>query len=121
VSVADLRTAETWYVDKLGLTEALQLPPANGASVALLRGNGLTVELIHQDKGVDASPPITDRTLLHGLVKGGGVVDDFDSTVAWLQAHDVPIAFGPYPATTEQPANLIIADNEGNLIQFIGR
>ena len=120
VSVADLRASTAWYVDNLGLTEALQLPPANGATVTLLRGAGLTVELIHQDKGVSA-PSLTDRTLLHGFVKVGAIVDDFDATVAWLHARNVPIAFGPFPATTEQPANLIIADNEGNLIQFMAR
>ncbi len=124
VSVADLETSAAWYVDKLGLTEAMQLPPANGATVILLKGAGLTVELIHQDKGVsvgDVAPSLTDRTLLRGIVKAGVIVDDVDATVAWLHARNVPIAFGPFPATTEQPANLIIADNEGNLIQFIGR
>ncbi len=106
------------------MESALQLPPANGISVALLKGQGLTVELIHQDTGVSLqsiAPTITDRTLLHGIVKAGVIVDDLDATVAWLHDRNVPIAFGPFPATTEQPANLIIADNEGNLIQFIAR
>ena len=49
------------------------------------------------------------------------IVADLDATVAFLRARNVPIAFGPFPATTEQPANLIIADNAGNLIQFVGR
>ncbi len=123
VSVADLQASAAWYVDKLGLTEAMQLPPANGATVILLKADGLTVELIHQDTGIsvgDVAPSLTDRTLLRGLVKAGVIVD-FDATVAWLRARNVPIAFGPFPATTQQPANPIIADNEGNLIQFIGR
>ena len=102
----------------------MQPPTANGVSVVVLRGNGLTVELIHQDKGVSlrrCAPTIDDRTLLHGIVKAGVIVDDLDATVAFLRARNVPIAFGPFPATTEQPANLIIADNEGNLIQFVDR
>ena len=52
VSVADLHASETWYIEKLGLELAMQPPTANGVSVVLLRGDGLTVELIHQDKGV---------------------------------------------------------------------
>src|SRR6478736_1220895 len=48
VSVADLRASAAWYTDKLGFHSALLIPPANGVSVALLDGNGLTVELIHQ-------------------------------------------------------------------------
>ncbi|HEV8402946.1 MAG TPA: VOC family protein [Candidatus Limnocylindrales bacterium] len=124
VSVADLPSSAAWYADKLGLTEAPQQPPANGATVVILRGAGLTVELIHQDAGVSlasVAPRLTDRTLLHGFVKAGVIVDDFDATVAWLHARSVPIAYGPFPATADQPANLIIADNEGNLIQFIAR
>ena len=124
VSVADLEASAAWYADKLGLTESVRLPPANGATVVILRGAGLTVELIHDDRGVSVkavAPSLTDRTLLHGFVKAGAIVDDFDATVGWLHARNVPIAYGPFPATTEQPANLIIADNEGNLIQFIGR
>lgn len=124
VSVADLRASTAWYTDKLGFHSAMLIPPANGVSVVLLDGDGLTVELIHQDDGVSLDkidPTIKDRTLLHGIVKAGVIVDDLDATVAWLRARNVPIAFGPFPATLEQPANLIIADNEGNLIQFIAR
>ena len=124
VSVADLRASLAWYTEKLGFHSALLIPPANGVSVALLDGDGLTVELIQQDDGVSLNkiaPTIKDRTLLHGIVKAGVIVDDLDATVAWLRGRNVPIAFGPFPATLEQPANLIIADNEGNLIQFIAR
>jgi hypothetical protein len=37
-----------------------------------------------------------------------------------LEARDVEIAFGPYPARADQRANVIVKDNAGNLIQFFG-
>jgi hypothetical protein len=53
-----------------------------------------------------------------GLFKAGVVVDNWDGLVTGLKARGVPIAMGPFPATAEQRANLIIRDNNGNLIQF---
>ena len=124
VSVADLEASTSWYEQTLGLEVVLQPPAANGVAVVVLGGDGLRVELIHHDNGVsleDVSPSLDDRGLLHGIVKAGVIVDDLDAWVAQLRGRGVPIKFGPFPATAEQPANLIIEDNEGNLIQFIGR
>ena len=58
---------------------------------------------------------------VHGVVKVGLLVDDFDRTMAALRARGVDIAFGPYPKTDTQRANVIVRDNAGNLIQFLGR
>jgi len=124
LSVADLQASTQWYMDKLGLKITLQPPKSNGASVVVLEGNGLIVELIQADGSValtQVAPKLTDRTQLRGLVKAGVIVDDFDQTVARLRANHVTIAFGPYPASAEQRANVIIQDNEGNLIQFFGK
>ena len=81
------------------------------------------VELIHQESGPSGSiaPTPGDHATLNGIVKAGVIVDDLDAVVAMLRARDVPILFGPFPATAQQPANLIIEDNEANLIQFIGQ
>ncbi|HEY4188777.1 MAG TPA: VOC family protein [Candidatus Limnocylindrales bacterium] len=123
VSVADLDASQRWYEEKLGLDVVLQPPAASGVAIVVLRGEGLIVELIHQDTGVspaDVVPALADRTLLHGFAKAGAIVGDLDAVLAQLRARGVPIKFGPYAATSDQPANLIIEDNEGNLIQFIG-
>ena len=124
ISVADLAASEGWYEAKLGLEVAMRPPVSGGTEVVVLGGVGLEVELIHQEKGVsldDIAPPLDDPTLLHGIVKAGVIVDDLDAAVALLEARNVPIAYGPYPATAEQQANLIIRDLEGNLIQLIAR
>jgi hypothetical protein len=99
-------------------------PKTNGTQVVVLEGSGLVVELLQNDKGVALSrvaPAIGDRTRVHGIVKAGFMVADLDRAVAALRARNVAIAFGPFPATSEQRANVIIRDNDGNLIQLLGK
>ena len=123
LSVADINASANWYSEKLGFTIVMQPPKSNQSAVVVLEGGGLIVELIQHDNALSLSavtPTIKDRTLIHGIVKVGVLVDDFDKTVAILRERNVPIAFGPFPATTEQRENVIIRDNEGNLIQFFG-
>ena len=84
----------------------------------MLVGGGLIVELIQHD---DASPAAKDSLFIHGIFKAGVIVDDFEKTVAMLNARHVEIAFGPYPKRADQRANVIVKDNAGNLIQFFGK
>lgn len=123
VSVADLEASIAWYRDKLGLQVEMRPPPADGTAMALLRGGGLTVELIEDEAAVplaEAAPTITRNYHVHGIFKAGVEVNDWDRLVATLAERGVPIAIGPFAATAEQPANLIIRDNSGNYIQFFG-
>ncbi len=48
-------------------------------------------------------------------------MENFDQTVALLRARQVTIVLGPFPASAEQRANIIVQDNDGNLIQFFGK
>lgn len=59
--------------------------------------------------------------LLHGFMKAGFVVEDFDKAIAAFRATSVPFAYGLYPARPGQRANAIVRDPEGNLIQIFGR
>ena len=124
LSVADLAATSRWYQEKLGMQPLLQLPKRGGAEGVVLGGAGLVVELIAREgsrplRAVD--PGIAHDLDVHGLFKVGFFVDDFDAAVANLRARGVEFAFGPFPARTEQPANVGIRDREGNLIQIFGR
>ena len=124
LSVADAHASARWYAEKLGLTVVMEAPRQEKTAVIVLEGNGLIVELIEQDQAVPlsvAAPGVKNDLLVHGVVKAGAIVSDFDSTVAILKQRNVEIAFGPYPATANQRANVIIKDNAGNLIQLFGR
>lgn len=121
LSVPDAKASADWYSEKLGLKVTLQPPKAGQSRVIVLEGGGLIVELIEQDNALPlskAAPSITNPALIHGITKVGVIVEDFEKTVALLKARGVVIAFGPFPATADQPANLIIQDNNGNLVQF---
>jgi len=124
LSVADIKSMSEWYADKFGLHVTLDPPKANGAKAVVLEGDGLIVELIQHDSAKPrrvAAPGASEAVLLHGIMKAGVLVDDFDKTIASLRAASVPFAFGPYPARAGQRANVIVRDPEGNLIQIFGR
>jgi catechol 2,3-dioxygenase-like lactoylglutathione lyase family enzyme len=124
LSVPDINASAKWYSDKLGLKVVMRPPKAGQASVIVLEGGGLIVELIQHDDALPlskAGPTVKDNLLVHGIFKAGVIVEDFDRTIANLRARNVPIAFGPFPARDGQRANVIIRDNSGNLIQFFGK
>jgi catechol 2,3-dioxygenase-like lactoylglutathione lyase family enzyme len=125
LSVADARAGAKWYQEKLGMTIVMDAPKQDRNTVIALEGGGLIVELIQND---DALPLATvapgvkgNNFLVHGMVKAGVIVSDFDAMLAKLRDRGVPLAFGPFPAKEGQRANFAIRDNAGNLIQFFGR
>jgi catechol 2,3-dioxygenase-like lactoylglutathione lyase family enzyme len=124
LSVPDIAASTEWYSAKLGLEVVMQIPKQSGTAVTILEGGGLTVELIQHDAARalrDAAPGVSDPQFIHGLYKAGFVVKDFDDVVAELRSRGVEIAYGPFPATDIQKANVLIRDNAGNLIQLFGR
>lgn len=118
LSVADLDASSRWYAEKLGLDVIFSIPETNGVAVTVLEGGGLTVELIHNAGATPDPCGATDPTLCHGLFKVGVLVTDLVKTLEKLAARGVPVAFGPFPEQPNQPANAIIRDNAGNLIQL---
>jgi catechol 2,3-dioxygenase-like lactoylglutathione lyase family enzyme len=124
LSVSDVAASARWYSERLGLRVIQKVPHANQVAVTVLEGNGLIVELIQNDSAVPlgtAAPSVRDPMLVHGLIKAGFIVEDFDGTLAMFRKNQVEIAFGPYPSRPNLRANVIVKDNAGNLIQVFGR
>ena len=124
LSVSDVAASAKWYREKLGMRVVLEPPRSNDAAVIVLEGGGLIVELLqHKDaKSLAATAPgVRENYKIHGFFKSGLIVEDFDRTVATLRARGVEIAFGPFPKSSTQRANVIVRDNAGNLIQFFGK
>jgi catechol 2,3-dioxygenase-like lactoylglutathione lyase family enzyme len=110
--VPDLDASAKWYTEKLGLRIVHLYPRIKGmhARAALFQGGGLAVELVQEDDAVDPGPQHR-----RGLQKAGLVLNDFDRAVATLRARGVEFA-SVYPRRPDQPANVTIRDNAGNLI-----
>ncbi|HSA56110.1 MAG TPA: VOC family protein [Gemmatimonadaceae bacterium] len=124
LSVPDLEASTRWYEEKLGMRVIFRPPPYEGTSVVVLEGGGLTVELLHNPAAVPlrtAAPSISHTTLVHGPFKVGIVVNDYDQALARLRERGVTVVAGPFPARDAVPANFMIRDNAGNLIQLFGR
>jgi catechol 2,3-dioxygenase-like lactoylglutathione lyase family enzyme len=123
LSVADLDASVRWYSEKLGLRVVQRPPKFDQSTAVILEGGGLIVELVHRDDArslATVAPDVKANYLVHGIFKGGIIVDDFDKTLSLLKARGVEVAIGPFPARGDQPANVIVRDNGGNLIQFFG-
>jgi catechol 2,3-dioxygenase-like lactoylglutathione lyase family enzyme len=123
LTVPDVDASARWYSEKLGLAVLMRDTGPDKTRVVVLEGGGLIVELIQRGTaGGDKSPaPAPGDLPVRGFFKGGAIVADFDRTMATLKARGVEIAFGPFPARSNQRANVIIKDNAGNLIQFFGQ
>ena len=124
LSVPDVAASARWYREKLGLKVILEPPRSADASVVILEGGGLIVELLQHNAARPLraiAPDVRENYRVHGFFKAGVIVDDFDRTLAALRSRGVEIAMGPFPKSATQRANVIVRDNAGNLIQFFGK
>ena len=124
LSVPDVAVSARWYREKLGLKVILEPPRSSDASVIILEGGGLIVELLQHNAAKPLrtiAPDVRENYKVHGFFKSGLIVEDFDRTLAALRARGVEIAMGPFPKSAKQRANVIVRDNAGNLIQFFGK
>ncbi|HET9328688.1 MAG TPA: VOC family protein [Candidatus Eisenbacteria bacterium] len=119
LSVPNMAESVAWYTSKLGLSPTMEIKEP--VEVTVLEGGGLIVELVRHST---AQPLVTGGAsraeVQHGFFKAGFVVKDFDKTVEELRARGVTFAFGPFPASPTQRANVVIRDNANNLIQIFG-
>ena len=126
LQVRDLDASVAWYRDVFGMRVVMSPPTVNGVAMRLMEGDGVIVELIHDETarplrdliagGQDRRGPIW----VHGQFKAGIMVADFDGVIARLRERGANIAIGPFPPRSDQRANAVIRDNEGNYLQVVG-
>ena len=124
LSVDDIDASVGWYRQKLGMKVVLNAR-LNDATIVVLEGGGLIVELIDRADAVSlrsVAPQAAENiNRVHGYVKAGVIVDDWDGLLRVLREREVEIVMGPFPKRPDKRANLAIRDNSGNLIQFFGK
>jgi catechol 2,3-dioxygenase-like lactoylglutathione lyase family enzyme len=114
LQVEDDAAAVEWYRSVFGLEEVNHLESPNGiASVRILDGDGLSVELI--DHG-NATPGPTGYQ--HGLFKAGFHVDDIDAALAWLVERGVDAGIGIFTDQALQVRSFVFRDPWGNRLQI---
>ncbi len=120
VAVADLSASLDWYRDKLDfvIEKRFALPDSDLEIVKLVSPGGVRLELLkHLTHAAAASEG-------GGLVEPGRKhvcfhVDDIEATASELRRRGVRLTQEPKFIRESNEKNLWIADNEGNLIEFI--
>lgn len=120
VAVADLAATIDWYRDKLDfkIEKRFTLPDADLEIVKLISSGGVRIELLKQRGGA--------VTMARGgsLVEPGCKhvcfhVEDIEATAFELRERGVHLTQEPKFIRESNEKNLWIADNEGNMIEFI--
>ena len=119
ISVSDIEASTRWYVEKLGMRVIFDPPAQGGTKARVVAGSGMMIELLKHPEATTQGDPADFRR--HGIFKVGFVVEGYDQLLATLRQRQVPIVIGPFPKRGDQPANFIIRDNAGNMLQFFGK
>jgi catechol-2,3-dioxygenase len=113
IQVRDDSAASAWYQRAIGLEEQRHLEAEDGRySIRILRGDGLTVELIRM-RGV-AAPPESH----FGLFKAGFYVVDIEAAHTWLSEQKVEVDAGIFDDEALEVRTFVFRDLEGNRIQL---
>jgi catechol 2,3-dioxygenase-like lactoylglutathione lyase family enzyme len=122
LSVANVDSAYAWYRQMLGFEE-MRPPyaPIPGLRIAFLIRSDFRLELIeaaHSRPRRAALPDSTRDISLQGFTKLAFRVPDVDATAAMFRARGVPLVFGPASDSAFRERHFIVADPDGNLLQF---
>ena len=126
IVVPDLDASAKWYMEKLSLTIVKNhvMRPDNKAAVTVLQANTLAVELIWFAHAVPlsrAAPQSKGNEEIYGILKAGIFVDDMDFALRELRSRNVTIAFEPFYDKSMDCRMFAIRDDNGNILQFLGR
>jgi catechol 2,3-dioxygenase-like lactoylglutathione lyase family enzyme len=117
--VTDVDASVRWYETNLGLHETKRgRSPRVAAETVILGGPGIFVELSHYTDRILAKRHIDDTAPVAGPVKAGAIVsaEDFDSLIDRFRQHGSNP--GVFQDAQMKVRSFIIADNDGNLLQF---
>ena len=116
LQVADLTVVADWYAAVFGLAEVNRIEAEDDRyAIRILRGRGLTVELIRQrDVVASESTPL-------GLFKAGFHVDDLDALRRRLETLEADVDAGTFFDEALGVRSFVFRDPEGNRLQAFGR
>ncbi|MEZ5894588.1 MAG: VOC family protein [Parvularculaceae bacterium] len=125
LSVGDIKTMKDWYARMLDMAVLAEGErPAPNGSYAMLKGDGILIEMQMRQDAVDShtySDGLKETWKLHGAFKVGVFVTDIEAAESAMKERGVGFVHGI--VTTSQPLSLrtfSIVDPEGNMVQFFG-
>ena len=121
VAVSDLKASLDWYCTKLdfGIEKRFTLPDARLEIVKLISNGGVRLELLKHEAG-----PAASQLRKSGLVEPGSKhicfhVADIEAAASELRQRGITLVQEPKVIKESGEKNIWIADNEGNMIEFI--
>lgn len=125
ISVANIDSMSAWYKRVFGFSAYSEgTVPDRGVKFALLHQGSAIIELLQLPDAkprATIAPATTADYQIHGIFKGGFVVENIDSAYAIVKGRGITFAYdlgkppnGPY-------RSFGVRDPEGNLIQVFGR
>lgn len=120
ISVPNLEASLKWYTETFDLAP-VRLPGTPKAKVALLKGQGLLVEVVEDTEALDLAallPGVQERHLVHGLFKVGFFVRDLDATVSRLKRKGVRFKGSVFTDNVANAKSILVLDNNDNMIQL---
>lgn len=126
LTVRDLGTSVDWYRDNLSFAVVERNRyPDHGLEIAFLARDGVYLELIDFDAGLDAADLLPEGAeRLHGFLKVGFRVADLDALQATMDENgaEFVVRISPLPKGPELPADwperyLLVKDPDGHFVQ----
>jgi catechol 2,3-dioxygenase-like lactoylglutathione lyase family enzyme len=125
LSVADIAATKKWYAETLGFQLVKEGKSPDGTvQFALLQMDGAVLELLQMAKAQPlpkAAPGVHEAFEVHGLFKAGFVVRDLQAVYRRIQAREIQVLYDMRDDKDFPLGSFIVADNEGNQIQFFGK
>jgi len=123
IGVANVETSANWYEEMLGFKTFRRMDlPDHGLKIAFLERGSFRLELVEK-KGAASlrhyAPGLKDEMMVHGLKKYAFLIHDLDVAATKLKAKKVRFVVEPFDDQAMKLRSFIVADPDGNLIQFM--
>jgi catechol 2,3-dioxygenase-like lactoylglutathione lyase family enzyme len=123
LSVSNAAVTARWYEEMLGFRVFKRIELPNGGRIVLMENEGAILELIQSPTAKAPAAWHADAKesfMVRGYFKAGFRVAHLDRLLEALRAKKVEIRHGPFDIPEIKVRSFIVADPDGNLLQFFG-
>lgn len=120
LTVKNADSVADWYTSAFQLTSLKEInDTAMGVVVKIIGNDNMVIEILQMKDSKTAKDwGLKSNFQVHGFVKVGFFVRSLDEVQKYFTQKNIRILYGPFNDESTRTKNLIIADCEGNLMQF---